>query len=282
MTMPIDLVWVRHGQSDLNVANKLSRRGDDSMFTEEFVKKHSSLAPLTDPLGRSQAVAASEWLKADEWLRRGGTNVLFDRCYASEYVRAMQTAALLDLPGAQWYLEYHLRERDWGELDIMTDAERRKRFGEKLDEQKRHPLLWTPPGGTSMADTSLRIDRMFNTLGRECGDKRVIIVSHGEVMWLARIRIERLTERRFRELKTSGNPHDKIHNCQILHYTRRDPETGKLLPHLRWMRSICPTDLTRSSNEWQRIMRPSFSNEELLAEADLMQAEAEKLLEQEE
>jgi hypothetical protein len=32
------------------------------------------------------------------------------------------------------------------------------------------------------------------------------------------------------------------------------------------MRSVCPTDLTLSRNEWETISRPSFSNEDLLAE----------------
>lgn len=262
MTMPIDLVLVRHGESEGNEANRLSRRGDDSMFTEDFRSRHSSTWQLTER-GRRQATAAGEWIRANIGER-------FERYYASEYARAMQTAALLGLPDAHWYLEYHLRERDWGCLDVMTDAERRVRYGDKLEGRKKNPLFWTPPGGVSMADTSLRIDRMFNTLGRECGDKRVVIVSHGEVMWLCRVRIERLTERRLREIKMSGNPHDKIHNCQVIHYSRRDPESGRLLPHLRFVRSVCPTDLSRSSNEWRTIERPSFTNEELLEEAELV------------
>ena len=41
----------------LNVANRRSRAGDDSAFTEEFLQRHSSRWRLTD-LGRAQAQAA--------------------------------------------------------------------------------------------------------------------------------------------------------------------------------------------------------------------------------
>ena len=87
-------------------------------------------------------------------------------------------------------------------------------------------------------------------------------------MWAFRVRLERMTSKRYHELDLSDNPFDHIHNCQVLHYTRRDPATQVLSPHIEWMRSVCPTDLSLSSNNWQNIVRRQFTNEELLAEAD--------------
>lgn len=101
MTMPIDLVLVRHGESEGNVALHHSRRGDDSPLSPEFLAQHSSRWRLSDR-GRAQAEATGEWLRAQ--FPEG-----FGRHYTSEYVRAMETAGLLGLPGAEWYVSPYLR-----------------------------------------------------------------------------------------------------------------------------------------------------------------------------
>src|SRR3989344_3907849 len=44
---PLELVFVRHGESEGNVAVKAAERGDTSYFTPEFRKRHSSTWDLT-------------------------------------------------------------------------------------------------------------------------------------------------------------------------------------------------------------------------------------------
>jgi NAD+ kinase len=260
MAMPIDLVLVRHGESEGNVAFGLSKRGDHSHYTPEFLARHSSKWRLTDR-GVQQARMAGEWLRAN-------VAQTFDRYYVAEYLRAMETAAHLGLPGARWYCEFYLRERDWGMLDVMSFQERRERYGEELRRREMDAFFWTPPSGESLASMCLRIDRVLDTLHRECADRRVILVCHGEVMWGFRVRLERMAQERYRELDQSHDPTIKIHNCQILHYTRRDPGTGQVAAHLNWMRSVCPWDPGLSRNEWEVIGRPSYTNGGLLAVAE--------------
>ena len=48
MPMPEDLYLVRHGESEGNLVNRRSRAGDDSLFTPEHVRRHSSEWHLTD------------------------------------------------------------------------------------------------------------------------------------------------------------------------------------------------------------------------------------------
>jgi len=258
MTMPIDLVLVRHGESEGNVANCRSRRGNNDAFTTEFLARHSSRWRLTDK-GIYQAQIAGDWI-------RNNISERFDRYYVSEYLRAMETASYLNFEDAKWYVDFYLRERDIGQLDVMSDEERRKRFAEELSRQQRDGFFWAPPGGESLANVSLRLDRVFNTLHRECSDKKVVIVCHGEVIWTFRVKLERMSQERFCELDKSNHPHNRIHNCQVLHYTRRNPETGQLMPYMHWMRSICPTDTSLSNNEWETIVRPKYSNWDLLRE----------------
>lgn len=196
----------------------------------------------------------------------------FGRCVTSGYRRAKHTTGLLGIPNARWYVDEYLRERDYGDLDAHTHADRLRLFQSVLDRRAAQSFYWRPPNGESMADLCLRFDRALDTLHRECSDKNVIVVCHGEVMWAARLRLERLDMADWLRLDASKAPKDRIHNCQILHYTREDPvdtECGdgggeNLSDRLTWVRSICPSDSSLSTNAWQRIVRKRMTNEEML------------------
>ena len=98
-----ELVIVRHGESEGNVAFNRSVAGDHSLYSGIFLERHSSFWRLTDR-GREQAQAAGAWMKQS--LRTD-----FDGYYTLEYLRAMETAALLELPAARWRPDVMLRER---------------------------------------------------------------------------------------------------------------------------------------------------------------------------
>ncbi len=253
--MPIDLVLVRHGESEGNVVKAKSKAGDDSA-ADLFKGRHGSSFRLTDR-GIAQAKSAGEWIRAN--FEQG-----FGRCYTSTYMRAMETAGHLALPNANWYVESALRERDWGDLDVMNETERNLRYRESLAMKKKSPFYWIAPNGESLAHTTERAYRMLGSLARECSDKKVVIVGHSETIWCIRGLLERFSEERFNELDASKDPKDRIHNCQILHYTRRMPGQSVDTTKYSHLRSICPWDTKLSSNEWLPIVRPSYSNETLL------------------
>jgi broad specificity phosphatase PhoE len=97
--LPKNLVYVRHGQSLRNLAGKRAFEGDMSLF-EQIITKPTMHAPLT-PKGEDQARITGRWLEEQGFK--------FERFYVSSYVRAMQTASLLDLTGARWYVENNIR-----------------------------------------------------------------------------------------------------------------------------------------------------------------------------
>lgn len=255
--MPLDLILIRHAESEGNVANRKSRAGDDSAFTPEFMKRHSSAWRLSDN-GIWQTQQTKLWLY-------GNTDIHFDRKYVTQYLRGIETAYHLTLPGPPWYVDFYLRERDYGLMDVMPESVRREKFAEELARREIDNFFWRPPRGESMAELCLRIDRVLSTLHRECSRMRVVIVNHGDVMWAFRVRLERMSQQRYHQLDISNDPLDRINNCQILHYTRINPETGEEASHLDWMRSICPWDPTRSKNEWERIVRPKYTDADLKA-----------------
>lgn len=247
--MPVDLVLVRHGQSEGNLAQRLARQGELHPWTGEFRHRHNSQYRLTDR-GRAQARIAGEYIK-------NNIGFTFDKCFTSEYVRAMETAAMLGLPNALWNTDIYLRERDRGVLANKTHQERALLHPDEMVRKQRNSFYWQPSGGESLANLCLRIERVLDNLSQNCGGLKVIIVCHGGVIKSFRALLE--SERG--DLNTKMN---KINNCQIVWYTRRDPERGSIASSYNWVKSVCPWDLSLSSNSWKYIHRPAFTNEDLL------------------
>jgi len=252
--LPKNLILLRHGESEGNVAFK---KEISPAMLQGFRKKHPSIWRLTDR-GIWQAQTAGKWI-------RNNIDFRFERYYVSEYHRALETAFNLNLQGAIWYPEIYLREREWGDIDGLPREERLEISPNSIDLKRDEPFLWTPPNGESIATLCLRIDRILDTLHRECSKMNVIIVAHGETMWGFRIRLEKISQKLYKELDASDHPFDRIHNCQIIHYTRINPTTGKESPYFGWMRSICSSDTELSSNSWKKIIRPKFVNDDLEA-----------------
>jgi NAD+ kinase len=259
MSMPKNLFLIRHGESEGNLANRRSRAGDHSAFTPAFRKRASSEWRLTES-GVLQAQSAGLWL-------RDNFSEIFFRLYASEYIRAVETAYHLgiDQEDVEWFLDMNLRERDYGSMDVLTDEERRELFGREMQRREISPFLWSPPGGESIAKTCERADRVLATLHRECADKNVCIVCHGEMMWAFMVRIERMSHHRYLQLHFSDHPYDHFNNAQILQYTRQSPDDAgaPMTSYLNWRRSICPWDASKSPNKWERIERPRYSRDDL-------------------
>ena len=261
MTMPRHFVLVRHGESEGNLVRHRERGGDHSYFTEEFKRVHSSQYRLT-LRGRQQAAEAGKWI-------RENIAAQFQRYHVSEYVRAVETAALLELPDARWFKTPFLREREAGEFDNLTEVEKEQRFAHYMLARRNDAYYWKPPNGESVVDVCLRVHRFLDTVHRDRCDESMVVVCHANVMQAFRVLLERLSQNRFNALINSEDPRDRIHNCQVLHYTRQNPaDPADIRPHPVWVRSVCPWDESRSHNEWAKIERSHYTNEELLREAE--------------
>lgn len=258
--LPTDIILVRHGQSEGNKANKASRKGDNHFFTPEFRDKHSRTFRLTDR-GIEQAKIAGDWL-------RFSVEMPLDRFYVSDYIRAKETGAHLNLPDASWRAEFYLRERDTALMDNCPDDEKKRLFALEQRQFIVDPFLCYPAGGgESIAGLCQRLKTtMIAHWARECSDKRIIAVCHGHVIRALQLEFEDLGHDDFIRLDKSEKSEDKIRNCQILWYTRRDPETNKLFPHLVAVRSVSPSEANRDFG-WREIKRNRYANEDLLMEA---------------
>ncbi|HEX8770397.1 MAG TPA: phosphoglycerate mutase family protein [Acidimicrobiales bacterium] len=146
MAMPLDLVLIRHGESVGNAAIRDAKAGlpmppaDDQQSTRLW---------LLNATGERQAEATGAWMRENGLDR-------FDRYYCSPYVRTTQTAALLRLPDASWWLEPLLRERDRG-YEYLANRELAGVFPHSARGRKHDIFLWRPTAGESIADVDLRL-----------------------------------------------------------------------------------------------------------------------------
>ena len=95
--LPVDLVIVRHGQSEANMMIEMTKRGDTTaQEAMKHAQRHDSMMRLTDK-GREQARMVGAWLRENA--------PPFDAFYCSQYVRTKETAAEMGLPNASWHAE---------------------------------------------------------------------------------------------------------------------------------------------------------------------------------
>lgn len=258
--LPIDLVFVRHGESEGNIATKASENGDHSFFTPEFRDRHSREFRLTDR-GVEQAKSAGKWL-------RDNLPFSFSYFYVSDYIRAKETAAYLHLPNAKWREEFHLRERDRALGDNLPRDEEKRLFPMEQRQYEIDPFLSVPAGGgESFASFCLRLRAgIIEQFARQRSKDSVIAVCHGHVMRGMQIEIENLGHDDFIRLSNSENPFDKTSNCQILWYTRRDPQNSIVVSErVLAVRSVCPWK-EGSDSGWRYIERKLLTNGNLLEE----------------
>ncbi len=260
--MPKNLFLVRHGQSEGNFVRKQFEETNNScFFSAEFLELHESQYKLTE-LGIEQAKKAGEWFLNKNFL-------IYDRMIVSNNVRALETAAYLNLPNPNWMIDFNLRERDGGLFNQITPEKRDLEYPDQQKFCNTQPFLFRPPQGESIADVCQRIKIVLDTLARECDGKNVIIVCHGHVMRTLRIILERMSLQKTNEYLLSPDDWGRVPNCSIIHYTRENPIDNKLglSDRFDWVRTIRPAGGGEYEDDFSVIERKKYTNEELLLEA---------------
>jgi broad specificity phosphatase PhoE len=137
------LVLVRHGRTDVNARGLLLGRLD----------------PPVDELGLVQAEQLAMAIEKP------------DRVVSSPLLRARQTAEAFGLPvevDDRWI------ELDYGELDGQPVSS----VGSEVWKRWRTDLRFTPPGGESIHDMSVRVLAACEDLVDEVAERDVVVVSH--------------------------------------------------------------------------------------------------------
>lgn len=272
MKLPVNLFVIRHGESIGNLAKRMTEHGDDSLISQ-LHNTHTAHWPLTQK-GAEQARKTGVFLA--RFLEEKQLHV--DRMYTSSFARAMETAGYLALPNARWRVDDRITERDWGGLDKLTEDERRQRFSEVLHMREVEPFFWSPPDGESFNSLVLRV-RDFITSVARIEAENVIVVCHGEVMKAIRIIFMHLKPWEYAEMEFSKESLQRVHNCQIDHYSRRNPKNFQLSGRLEWFQAYRPAEDQGVVIPWKNLPQKLLKSNELTARAGVLSKDLARLIE---
>lgn len=159
MPAPLEITFVRHGQSEANVAGRWQGHGDSELSTH----------------GREQALAL-----AARFAREGA---LFDHWVASDLMRAHDTAkASASRLGARVEVNPNWREIDVGRWEGLTREEVAQRFPEDVAQLQQGPHARFG-GGESWIDLAARATTALDGLRSSMRPgERAVVFTHGGVV----------------------------------------------------------------------------------------------------
>lgn len=207
----IDLIFVRHGQSEQNMAYGAYHEGDSSL--REKLCKVSTYCHRLTPKGVEQAEAVGAML-AKEFPS-------LHQIHTSDMVRALETALhihkCLDQKHLRVVTDSKYSERSWGMAE-WESGERGERHRDIHQERRFfRPTEWYPERGESgIAALKRARGNIRDLLEQQPKRSCTLIVSHGEMMWFMDAAIRRRSA-------VHVSHHDQVHaetahNCGVWHY----------------------------------------------------------------
>ena len=171
MNFPYRLIFIRHGETDWNVAGRLQGQRD---------------VPLNGR-GRDQSANAGRTLR--DFYGADFASVIADvDFYASPMLRTRETMDIarlaMGLPPQPYELDDRLKEISFGQWEGSTWDELKKRDPAAVKQRNLDRWGFTPPDGESYGELN---DRLAPFLASLTGDS--VIISHGGV---ARVLLARL------------------------------------------------------------------------------------------
>lgn len=172
--------FVRHGQSDWNVENKICGATD---------------IPLTE-LGHQQAIETGK-----QFIEQG---IQADEILYSPLSRAAETARhISEMTGIPARVEERLREQNFGKYEGTA------RDGAEFKEAKKQ-FVCRYEGGESMLHLAQRIYNLLDEIKSESSEKTYILVAHNG--------IARVIQSYFHEMTNEEYAAFGVPNCTIMRY----------------------------------------------------------------
>lgn len=153
----MDLLLVRHGQTDWNAAQRVMGRSDISL----------------NAMGLQQAGHLHDWLG----------DIEIHAVYSSTTLRALQTAEIIiegrvDLKIVK---EPGVQEIDYGDWIGLTFKEVEERYNKEYNDYRFRPSKMKIPGGEAVADVQKRAVAAIERIRKRHEGQRVLVVSHADV-----------------------------------------------------------------------------------------------------
>ncbi|MFT4325899.1 MAG: histidine phosphatase family protein [Candidatus Woesearchaeota archaeon] len=184
---PKNLVIVRHGQSEQNVALDLLDDNLEGLLDQQ--KKIRDADIRLTPKGIDQARKTGVYL---------AKRAPFDICFSSPYERTLQTSQfILETLGydLRIFKDNRLREKEFGRLHGFTSDEIREQYPEEFEDREREGKYWYRlPRGENYPDVEARVHSFLDKLSRDYGGKNVLVVTHQVPYKMFRALFEHLDE----------------------------------------------------------------------------------------
>lgn len=251
--MPLTITLLRHGESEVNVANILDRKGDYSL-AEMIVK-----SGILDENIRLTEKGASQAKLVGQYIKKMGFS--FDGFVVSSFKRAEETAYYLDISD-KWLKSSNIIERGWGKYMVRPDKNKPD-YNNAIFDGTYKDFLWYPTGGESRAAVYARIHLFFNYLFQHFSFKHLFIVAHGESIEMMKMYLSGLSANEYSEY--IRNKEHSVKNCQLVQFSRVTPN-GRVIRNYNWTRTLSYEDKT--INPWNRISR-EIANITILSSIDL-------------
>lgn len=157
--MPV-LYFVRHGETDFNIAHRLQGRYETSINARGREQAKHCAGVLADLFARERRAPADYDYVASP-LRR-----------ARETMTILRTA--LGLDATAYTADDRLQEISYGEWEGLTLAEIKLRDPKRLAAREHDKWGFRPPGGESYRDLAARVAAWYATVSRD-----TVIAAHG-------------------------------------------------------------------------------------------------------
>lgn len=173
--------------------------------------------------------------------------------------------------GEGWLSDDRIVERNWGIYGTIPLETQSEYFPMTTQHREVNPWYAALEGGESLSSgVLLRVRNFLDSLHREASNGTAIAVAHGELIWVVRYVLERMTPEYWQKLDEDHG--QRMRNCAILQYSRVNPDNpSEIDSRLRWMRIIYTDDYDKSPNggKWIEINKSKYSKaKDLLVQTD--------------
>jgi len=156
----MNLILVRHGQSEWNALNQFTGWKDPGLTSTGIEEAHNAGKIINN------------------------LKINFDLVFTSALIRAQNTAEIIlkEINQSLSAIKNQaLNERNYGDLAGLNKGDARKRWGDEQVHIWRRSYDVPPPGGESLKDTGERVLPFFmkEILPHVCKGKNVLVAAHG-------------------------------------------------------------------------------------------------------
>ncbi len=206
---PKQVVFIRHGESELNVRQAIAKANHEVEEMHLGSSIRDADVELTDH-GRDQAKLTGQALR-DKFQP-------FDIAYVSPHKRTFDTFNIIQeqLGGnLDMRLEDRIREKEFGVVGTYTQSGMKKHMPLEAKRLEMDGMYYyRPAGGESFPDIGLRLHSFLHSLYSHQSNKRVLVVTHADVILMIRKMLERLTEAELLKLDRT----DDVRNCGVISF----------------------------------------------------------------